>query len=84
VGDSALQLSLNFQVAEFVNQYNVQSELRKRIFKRFRKEGIDLAYPAQSVFVTPLPDGHGSDTNKPDHNRRLVDGKARSDLPSET
>ena len=51
--DSSLLLSLNFQVAEFVNQYGVQSELRRRIFKRFRKEGIALPYPTQAVLVTP-------------------------------
>ncbi len=48
-GDSAVQLSLNFQVEEFVNQYGVQSELRKRIFKRFKQEGIALPYPAIAV-----------------------------------
>jgi small-conductance mechanosensitive channel len=54
--DSSLQLSLNFQVAEFVNQYGVQSELRKRIFKRFRKEGIPLPYPTQAVFLETKSD----------------------------
>jgi small-conductance mechanosensitive channel len=54
--DSSLQLSLNFQVAEFVNQYGVQSELRKRIFKRFRKEGIPLPYPTQSVLLETKSD----------------------------
>jgi small-conductance mechanosensitive channel len=52
-GDSSLVLTLNFQVAEFVKQYGVQSELRKRIARRFKKEGIALPYPAQTVFVQP-------------------------------
>jgi small-conductance mechanosensitive channel len=51
--DSSLLFSLNFQVAEFVNQFSVQSELRKRIFKRFRKEGIAMPYPTQSVVIKP-------------------------------
>jgi small-conductance mechanosensitive channel len=55
-GDSTLQLSLNFQVEEFVNQYGVQSELRKRIFKRFQKEGIALPYPTQELLVKPTSD----------------------------
>jgi small-conductance mechanosensitive channel len=46
-GDSSIQLSLNFQVEEFVNQFGVQSELRKRIFRRFRREGIEMPYPVQ-------------------------------------
>ena len=50
-GDSAVQLSLNFQVEEFVNQYGVQSELRKRIFKRFKQEGIALPYPGIANYV---------------------------------
>jgi small-conductance mechanosensitive channel len=50
-GASSLELSLNFQVVEFVNQYGVQSELRKRIFKRLQREGIALPYPAQEVIV---------------------------------
>jgi small-conductance mechanosensitive channel len=54
--DSSLQLSLNFQVVEFVNQYGVQSELRRRIFKRFRKDGIALPYPTQSILLTPTSD----------------------------
>jgi small-conductance mechanosensitive channel len=47
-GDSALALSVNYQVSEFVDQYGVQSEMRRRIFKRFQKEGISMA-PAQTV-----------------------------------
>jgi small-conductance mechanosensitive channel len=54
-GDSSLLLTLNFEVAEFANQYNVQSELRRRIFKRFRKEGIALPYPTQTVVTKPYP-----------------------------
>ena len=51
--DSAVQLTLNFQVEEFVNQYSVQSELRKRIFKRFKQEGIALPYPTYRLTSDP-------------------------------
>lgn len=51
VGDSAILLSLNFQVEEFVNQFGVQSELRKRIFSRFRREGIEPPYPVQVMIA---------------------------------
>jgi small-conductance mechanosensitive channel len=53
IGDSSIQLSLNFQVEEFVNQYGVQSELRKRIFRRFKREGIALPYPTQVTVTEP-------------------------------
>jgi len=51
--DSSLLFAINFQVAEFANQATVQSELRKRVFKRLRKEGIALPYPTQSVVIKP-------------------------------
>ena len=52
-GDSSLVLSLNLQASEFVEQYGIQSEMRRRIFKRFRKEGIPIALPAQTVVLAP-------------------------------
>ncbi len=50
-GDSCLVLSLNYEVAEFVDQYGVQSDLRRRIWKRFRQDGIAMALPAQVVVM---------------------------------
>lgn len=50
-GDSALNFSLICQVAEFVDQYSVQHELRKRIWKRFREEGIEIPFPTRTVYV---------------------------------
>lgn len=48
-GESALELTLICQVATFVDQYGVQHELRKRILRRFRAEGIEIPYPARTV-----------------------------------
>lgn len=50
-GDSSLGFTLGFQVAEFSNQYGVRHELRKRILKRFREEGIDMPFPTRTVFM---------------------------------
>jgi small-conductance mechanosensitive channel len=50
-GQSSLDFSLNYQVSEFVDQYLAQHELRKRILKRFRAEGIEIPYPARTVFL---------------------------------
>jgi len=50
-GDSALNFTLGCHVAEFVDQFSVQHELRKRILKRFRAEGIDMPYPTRTVYV---------------------------------
>ena len=50
-GDSSLNFSLIVQVAEFVDQFAVQSELRKRLLRRFRQEGIQIPYPTRTVHV---------------------------------
>jgi small-conductance mechanosensitive channel len=50
-GGSSLDFSLICQVTEFVDQYKAQHELRKRIFKRFRAEGINIPFPVQTVYL---------------------------------
>ncbi len=50
-GDSSLNFTLICQVGEFVDQYFAQHELRKRIFKRFRKEGIEIPFPIRTVYL---------------------------------
>ena len=48
-GESALQLTLNCTVATYVDQYLAQHELRKRIIRRFRTEGIEIPFPVRMV-----------------------------------
>jgi small-conductance mechanosensitive channel len=50
-GEWALGLTLNYQVAEFASQYSVRQELRKRIFRRFKEEGIRIPFPARAVYM---------------------------------
>jgi small-conductance mechanosensitive channel len=50
-GESSLDFTLICQVKEFVDQYLVQHELRKRIFKRFKAEGIDIPFPHRTVYM---------------------------------
>jgi len=50
-GESSLDFTLICQVAEFVDQYLVQHELRKRIFKRFKEEGIEIPFPHRTVYL---------------------------------
>ncbi len=50
-GDSSLNFTLICQVYEFVDQYLAQHELRKRIFKRFRKEGIEIPFPIRTLYI---------------------------------
>ncbi|MCS7164381.1 MAG: mechanosensitive ion channel family protein [Thermodesulfovibrio sp.] len=50
-GESSLDFTLVCHVREFVDQYIVQHELRKRIFKRFQKEGIKIPFPQRVVWI---------------------------------
>jgi small-conductance mechanosensitive channel len=47
-GASSLDFSLGLQVRQFTDQFPVQSELRKRILKKFRDVGIDMPFPART------------------------------------
>src|SRR3989338_5661821 len=50
-GESSIDFTLICQVREFVDQYPVQHELRKRIFKRFNEEGIEIPFPQRTVHL---------------------------------
>ncbi|MEW6067632.1 MAG: mechanosensitive ion channel family protein [Nitrospirota bacterium] len=50
-GESSLDFTLICQVKEFVDQYLVQHELRKRIFKRFKEEGIEIPFPHRTIYL---------------------------------
>ena len=50
-GDFALGFQVNVHVNEFSKQFRVQSDLRKRIFRRFLAENISMPYPTQSVLL---------------------------------
>jgi small-conductance mechanosensitive channel len=56
-GDSALKFTLNCSVAEFVAQFPVQHELRKRILKRLQTEQIEIGLPVQTVLLRDQTDG---------------------------
>lgn len=50
-GESSLDFTLICQVREFTDQYTAQHELRKRIFRRFREEGIEIPFPHRTVYI---------------------------------
>ncbi|VAV83299.1 Small-conductance mechanosensitive channel [hydrothermal vent metagenome] len=50
-GESSLDFTIICQVGEFVQQYYVQHELRKRIFKRFKEEGVDIPFPIRTIHM---------------------------------
>jgi len=50
-GNSSLDFTLICQVGEFTDQYLVQHDLRKRILRRFKAEGIEIPYPQRTVHL---------------------------------
>jgi len=50
-GDSSLNFTIGFQVAEFANQFGVRHQLRKRVFRRLKEEGIEMPFPTRTVYI---------------------------------
>jgi small-conductance mechanosensitive channel len=49
--DNGIGLTVNYQVAEFVNQYGVRNELKKRIYRKFKENGVIVPYPSRTVYL---------------------------------
>jgi small-conductance mechanosensitive channel len=49
--ESGLGFTVNYQVAEFVAQFPVRNEMRKRIYRRLREEGIEIPYSSKAVYL---------------------------------
>jgi len=50
-GDWALVYQVNFNVGQFADQYKVQSELRKLLYKRLQREGVSMPFPTHTVIL---------------------------------
>lgn len=50
-GESSLDFTLVCHVREFTDQFPVEHELRKRLFKRFKEEGIEIPFPQRTVYL---------------------------------
>lgn len=50
-GEWSLDFTLAFQIAQYVDQFRVQNELRKRIYRRFRDEGIEFPFPTRTLRI---------------------------------
>jgi small-conductance mechanosensitive channel len=58
-GDWALVFQVNFNVAKFADQYKVQSDLRKLLYKRLVREKISMPFPTRTVLVEDNRPAHG-------------------------
>jgi len=50
-GESSLDFTLTCHVREFNDQAAAQHELRKRVIKRLRAEGIEIPFPHRTVYL---------------------------------
>jgi small-conductance mechanosensitive channel len=50
-GEVGMEFTASFHVADFANQFPVRNELRKRVLRRFRAEGIGIPYPSRTVYL---------------------------------
>lgn len=49
--ESSLDFTLICYIKDVTEQFTVQHELRKRIFKRFKEEGIEIPFPQRVVWL---------------------------------
>jgi small-conductance mechanosensitive channel len=50
-GGSSINFTLSMDVNEFSQQYTMRHEFIKRLYKRFKAEGIDIPFPTTSVYI---------------------------------
>jgi small-conductance mechanosensitive channel len=67
-GQFSLDFTLICNVASYVDQYLVQHELRKRIYKRLRAEGIEFPAALREVHVS----ADRSDDRHPSESHRAI------------
>ena len=51
LGNSSVNFSLSMDVNEFSQQYVLRHEFIKSLYKRFKAEGIEIPFPATSVYI---------------------------------
>ncbi len=50
-GDSSLNFTLFVSAVDYESGFIVESELRKRLFKRLKKEGIEIPFPQMDIHI---------------------------------
>lgn len=50
-GNSAITFNLTMAINKFSQQYSLRHEFIKRLYKRFKAEGIDIPFPTTSVYL---------------------------------
>jgi small-conductance mechanosensitive channel len=50
-GENGIGMTMNYQVAEFANQFPVRNELKKRAFLSLREAGIMVPYATRTLYL---------------------------------
>ncbi|MGD0774582.1 MAG: mechanosensitive ion channel family protein [Candidatus Solibacter sp.] len=50
-GETGMGFTASFQVADFASQFPVRNELKKRVLRRLRAEGMGIPYPSRTVYL---------------------------------
>ncbi len=70
-GEYSLDFTVGYHVPTFVDQYGVQDELRKRLLRRLRREGIVIAIPARTIHLST----NGGPVVREGEGRQVVEGR---------
>jgi small-conductance mechanosensitive channel len=55
-GESSIGFTVSFTVVEFAAQFGVRNELKRRIFRRFRQDRIEIPFPTRTVHLENPPE----------------------------
>ncbi len=78
LGDYSIQFSVNMQGQEFTDQYLIKHEFIKRLYARYRQEGISIPFPIQTVRLSEAPaTADSSAPTRPRSPAKLADGAKR-------
>ncbi|MGN1062714.1 MAG: mechanosensitive ion channel domain-containing protein, partial [Alphaproteobacteria bacterium] len=54
MGDSSLDFQLSCFTSDILSRAGIATDLRERIIKRFREEGIEIPFPQRDVHIIPM------------------------------
>lgn len=54
-GGSSLEFGVYVWIDNFMNRWAVAHDLRKQLYQRFAKEGIDIPFPQRTVYIKEMP-----------------------------
>ncbi|MEE4211078.1 MAG: DUF3772 domain-containing protein [Parvularcula sp.] len=64
-GASSLDFTLRIYIREVTDSLSVRTKIRVRIHERFKKEGIEIPFPQQDLYLRGVPEGWPPSTPKP-------------------